>query len=64
MACEAVQRAKQVVMAGPQVSTVVLHTTPQRRPSMTFDQTTRPATVLVGIDIAKNRHEVLDVTEN
>jgi hypothetical protein len=26
---------------------------------MTFDQTTRPATVLVGIDIAKNRHEVL-----
>jgi hypothetical protein len=38
---------------------VVLRTTPQGDPAMTKTNITTDARVLVGIDISKNRHEVL-----
>lgn len=48
-----------MAITGLQVSTVVLQTTLKRRPAMTDHKITPDAPVLVAIDIAKHRHEVL-----
>ena len=54
------QIAQQVIIAGSQVSTVVLRqTTPQWRPTMTNTSIAQTEPVLVAMDIAKSRHEVL-----
>ena len=51
--------AQWAAIAGAQVSMVVLRTTPQGDPAMTKANATTGARLLVGIDISKNRHEVL-----
>jgi hypothetical protein len=52
--------AQKVVIAGSQVSIVVLQqTTPQRRPTMTDTIISQSQSVLVAIDISKARHELL-----
>lgn len=58
-ACAAVITALRAAKTEARVSTVVLRTTPQRRPAMAKVEHTSDARVLVGIDISKHRHEVL-----